>query len=353
MAQLTSQLTHLTTPPPFVPVTNKSTLYGATDSGLAGQMGGLINPMSSQICSLLERYKQLESREMQLVAQLKDENPRSLIGQQIGRQLQFVLVQKIRELNTLVGEHQLQSIELEVPVVASAVLPNLPFGSTLEITEQPQGNVVANKYLEPSVSLRVDAKFLSLAKDSRLQVSASLGLALSDKLLLRTLDGKQDILQGHVCVLVGSDGLVSFNKLKIMEVSSKYQHQAFCIQFQLEELKASVARPIGAPIKSIPLHVQSRVNKRKKSLTSSTDGMDLRSSNDSLYKKVKVEENSQFKAIKPEIMMEDNIIKNNGKNNLRSSGGVATRSSLRNSLGGIYPKVGDGNSSIQTNTDVA
>lgn len=49
-----------------------------------------------------------------------------------------------------------------------------------------------------------------------------------------------------------------------MEVSSKHQHQAFIIQFQLEyadELEKVVN--IGEPVKSAPLHVQSRINKRK------------------------------------------------------------------------------------------
>eukprot|EP00029_Vermamoeba_vermiformis_P010820 TRINITY_DN5789_c0_g1_i2.p1 TRINITY_DN5789_c0_g1~~TRINITY_DN5789_c0_g1_i2.p1 ORF type:complete len:300 (-),score=107.65 TRINITY_DN5789_c0_g1_i2:60-959(-) len=50
-----------------------------------------------------------------------------------------------------------------------------------------------------------------------------------------------------------------------MEVSSKHQHQAFIISFQLEYAEESgKVVNIGESVKSAPLHVQSRINKRKR-----------------------------------------------------------------------------------------
>jgi hypothetical protein len=78
--------------------------------------------------------------------------------------------------------------------------------------------------------------------------------------------------KGHLVSAVGFDGKAVFNKLKIMDVSSKHRHQSFSIQLQLEELKKSFSASedkttsLGNPIKSSPLHVQSRIsNKRRRS----------------------------------------------------------------------------------------
>jgi len=132
---------------------------------------------------------------------------------------------------------------------------------------------VANKYLEPPLVVRITDNYKQLAKEGRLQATASLCLTLTDELLERTLDNKQDILQGHVTVPITPEGLGTFNKLKIMEVSSKHHHQAFSIQIQLQEIRTVEPRfpimmtihSIGEPVKSSPLHVQSRINKRKRS----------------------------------------------------------------------------------------
>jgi len=102
-------------------------------------------------------------------------------------------------------------------------------------------------------------------------VSAALCVTLSDEIISRTLDNKQDILQGHTVVPVSGEGYATFNKLKIMEVSSKHHHQAFSIHLQLQEIRKGSVNgtvavvPIGEPVKSAPLHVQSRINKRKRS----------------------------------------------------------------------------------------
>jgi hypothetical protein len=79
-------------------------------------------------------------------------------------------------------------------------------------------------------------------------------------------------MKGHTTVPVLPDGSITFNKLKIMEVSSKHYHQSFCIHFQLEQidpLHSEVVIPLGDPIKSFPMHVQSRITKRKR--TTRTD----------------------------------------------------------------------------------
>ena len=78
-----------------------------------------------------------------------------------------------------------------------------------------------------------------------------------------------------------------------MEVSSKHRHQTFSIQLQLEELKKSYSSSedkitnVGNPIKSSPLHVQSRINKRRRSgsgsLNSSGPKKRIRGEFDSSY----------------------------------------------------------------------
>jgi len=173
----------------------------------------------------------------------------------------------------IVGDHDGYSKE------SSNVIPLMPVVSSskpildkvgLYVEEQPTGNVVANKYLEPPLVVRLDDGLLNMAREGRLQVSASLCLTLSDEVLLRTLDNKQDILQGHTQVPVSSEGYATFNKLKIMEVSSKHHHQAFSILLQLQEIfnganGSTTVNPVGEVLKLAPLHVQSRINKRKRS----------------------------------------------------------------------------------------
>jgi len=184
----------------------------------------------------------------------------------------------MRELKVLVGEEGGLIKDISVPPSQKQA----PEKVVLYVEEQPTGNVVANKYLEPPLVVRVDDYLLNLAREGRLQVSASLCLTLTDEALLRTLDNKQDILQGHTVVPVSGEGYATFNKLKIMEVSSKHHHQAFSIQLQLQELSPGPSQgsdpsgsggtplplvlPLGEITKLAPLHVQSRINKRKRSI---------------------------------------------------------------------------------------
>lgn len=134
-------------------------------------------------------------------------------------------------------------------------------------------------------------KLLGVAKEGRLQVRASLCLSATDETTGRTVDIKQEILQGlcfvacqlipqgKIASLVGADGKASFNKLKIMDVSSKHYNRSFIIQLQLEEMKNSHSSAeerivlLGSPVKSSPLHVTSRLNgKRKRSVSLSSSG---------------------------------------------------------------------------------
>jgi len=104
---------------------------------------------------------------------------------------------------------------------------------------------------------------MNLAKEGSLQVTAVLCGSLTDARINRTSDGKQNILQGYTILPITTEGHATFNKLKIMDVSSKHHHQPFSIQLQLQEIKktASVIN-IGEPVKSTPLRVQSRINKK-------------------------------------------------------------------------------------------
>jgi hypothetical protein len=219
--------------------------------------------------SVLERYQQLLQRESQLVHQLGTCDSTSSVAKNLGMDLLSVLNQKMIEIKTLIGEGIPQQNK-ESPPPSPQTKQMMEKSVVLFVEEQPTGNVVANKYLEPPLVVRVDDGLLSLARDSKLQVTASLCLTLSDEVLSRTLDNKQDILQGHTQVPVSSEGYVTFNKLKIMEVSSKHHHQAFSIQLQLQEICSGAdgnisVNPIGEAIKLAPLHVQSRINKRKRS----------------------------------------------------------------------------------------
>jgi hypothetical protein len=105
---------------------------------------------------------------------------------------------------------------------------------------------------------------MGLAKEGSLQVTAVLCGSLTDARINRTSDGKQNILQGYTILPITTEGHATFNKLKIMDVSSKHHHQPFSIQLQLQEIKkiAGSVINIGEPVKSAPLRVQSRINKK-------------------------------------------------------------------------------------------
>jgi len=223
-----------------------------------------------EVNELLERYHQLLIHETQLLQQLQSNDNCSVMDlKSVGLELHKIVFQKINELRTLVGEHEDIQIK-ETPQASPVTMVERNY--VIHVVEQPTGNVVANKYLEPPVIVRVDDSLLDLASGAKLQMIASLGLSLSDETLSRTLDNKQDILQGNTIVQVSSEGIATFNKLKIMEVSSKHHHQAFSIQIQLQEQSSGEVISVGEPIKLAPLHVQSRINKRTRASTFTTNG---------------------------------------------------------------------------------
>jgi len=136
-------------------------------------------------------------------------------------------------------------------------------GTCLIIEEQPSGNVVANKYLEPAIRVKVSKEYMTLANQATLQVTAGLCGSLNEARIYRTSDGKQNILQGYITLPITPEGYATFNKLKIMDVSSKHHHQPFSIQLQLQEInKTGSVVDIGEPIKTAPLRVQSRLSKK-------------------------------------------------------------------------------------------
>jgi len=76
-----------------------------------------------------------------------------------------------------------------------------------------------------------------------------------------TSDGKQLILQGFTVLAINEEGTTVFNKLKIMEVTSKYNYHPFCINLQLQKVKEGTVENIGEPLRTSPLVVQSRLYK--------------------------------------------------------------------------------------------
>jgi len=217
--------------------------------------------MVPEVLELMEKYNQLAYQETRLIQALRDANDLTA-RRNVAGQIQTVLHKKIQELNTF-GQS-----------CTAAVPDTVDLRDVLRLDEQPLGSVVANKYLDPVV-VTVDERLLGLAREGRLQARASLCLGITEETIGRTVDNKQEILQGHLVAMVGADGKACFNKLKIMDVSSKHSNQSFSIQLQLEEMKKSYSSaeekivPLGNPIKSSPLQVKSRMNKRKRSGSSS------------------------------------------------------------------------------------
>eukprot|EP01124_Arcella_intermedia_P031935 TRINITY_DN7344_c0_g1_i1.p1 TRINITY_DN7344_c0_g1~~TRINITY_DN7344_c0_g1_i1.p1 ORF type:complete len:527 (+),score=25.69 TRINITY_DN7344_c0_g1_i1:152-1732(+) len=265
-----------------------------------------------ELRNLLERYQQLGSDETKLFQRMVANCSSCNVGflKNLGMELHTILNLKLIELQSIVGCEDLTSsldqvhlgpprcpspTPISVPAVApitatpvlacsvgngsnssspsaSALIPAVK-ADALIVEGQPSGNVVANKYLEPPLVVRVDRKYLPLAKEGKLEVVASLCVTLSDEILSKTTDNKQNILQGNTIVTVTTEGTATFNKLKIMEVSSKHHHQAFSVSLQLQEIRKgnpSQSVPIGESVKSSALHVQSRMSKRKRSSSQSS-----------------------------------------------------------------------------------
>jgi hypothetical protein len=147
---------------------------------------------------------------------------------------------------------------------ASALPPQLATELLMAITSQPAEIAVANRYLMPGPVIAVATGQLPKGETGTLIVSVRLLYHASGKEVTTTLHGKQDILQGIRQVTVDKLGRAIFNKLKVMEVSSKHRHQSFCLEFSLEEYSAQGLKRTITNAKSTPFHVQSRPAKRKR-----------------------------------------------------------------------------------------
>lgn len=133
----------------------------------------------------------------------------------------------------------------------------------MSITSQPSEVAVANRYLIPGPVIAVATAQLPKSEAGTFIVSVRLLYHASGKEVTTTLHGKQDILQGIKQVTVDKLGRAIFNKLKVMEVSSKHRHQSFCLEFSLDEYSTQGNKRTIATAKSAPFHVQSRPAKRK------------------------------------------------------------------------------------------
>lgn len=131
----------------------------------------------------------------------------------------------------------------------------------MNITQQPSESAVANRYLLPAPQLSISPTIVPCK--STFVVCVALAYHGSSEEITRTLDGKQEILQGIKRVTVDASNHVIFTKLKVMEVSSKHRHQPFSLIFSLEEYRNDGKKNILSTVKSVPFLVQSRPNKRK------------------------------------------------------------------------------------------
>ncbi|GAM24394.1 hypothetical protein SAMD00019534_075690 [Acytostelium subglobosum LB1] len=106
----------------------------------------------------------------------------------------------------------------------------------------------------------------SLAKSiGALSVGVSLIYSSTSKPVTpKQTEDRQEVLQGVLSQDVDRNGVVSFSKLKVSEVSSKHLHQSFSLTFTLTETMPDGRSHVITQIVSSPFHVLSRSNKRKK-----------------------------------------------------------------------------------------
>jgi hypothetical protein len=132
----------------------------------------------------------------------------------------------------------------------------------LHILQQPSESTVANRYLIPAPELVVSSHVMT--GESTFVVCVTLSYhGEGEEVIDKSIDGKQDVLQGIKRVTVDTDNRVAFTKLKVMDVSSKHRHQPFCLVFTLEEYHVDGRKEIHSTMRTSPFQVQSRPNKRK------------------------------------------------------------------------------------------
>lgn len=283
---------------------------------------------------LLEQFHQ---RELQLFKEVREFFSKSASATSSGavangsaehktvleEQLKELLRKKEETLNTLFDSRSpakeetktnLPIVPLTPPILAipASMLPPPPKppSVTLTVTQQPMESVVSNRYLTPAPTVQVN--FATTPIPSNLRVVASIVHSGTDVELIKTVDGRHDVLQGNKRVNIDANGKVVFGKLKIMEVSSKHKHQAFCFVFTLEEnTQQQQQRKVLAQVRSSPFYVQSRPNKRKLVACSapSSPGPDS-TSQGGLMKRARSAENFQSQPLSPgsESDMEDETL---------------------------------------------
>eukprot|EP01102_Stenamoeba_stenopodia_P010479 TRINITY_DN315_c0_g1_i1.p1 TRINITY_DN315_c0_g1~~TRINITY_DN315_c0_g1_i1.p1 ORF type:complete len:489 (+),score=153.06 TRINITY_DN315_c0_g1_i1:207-1673(+) len=230
-------------------------------------------------------------------------------------QLKELLRKKEETLNTLfdsrspVKEEQQPKPVLPVASLTPTLAPILAIPATmlppppkpplltLTVVQQPTESVVSNRYLSPSPAVQVN---LANSQLNNLYIVASIVHNGTDVELIKTVDGRHDVLQGNKRVSFDANGKAVFNKLKIMEVSSKHKHQAFCFVFSLEETTQQ-QRKVLAQVRSVPFYVQSRPNKRKLVACSapSSPGPDQGVAQEAAMKRARSADNFQSQPLSP------------------------------------------------------
>ncbi|PRP87813.1 hypothetical protein PROFUN_04287 [Planoprotostelium fungivorum] len=252
-----------------------------------------------QITNQLWIWEQLIHREQTLLEQLKtfssnvdaSQDPKfiSLQGE-----IRTFFEHKMTVLNPLIESitpqetktpttNPMQNVPPVIPAVEEKAMPSLI------INQQPLEVIIANRYIVPAPCIMVTipksyyaacqasngpaAPFTvdARAPNFTLVICAYLYYHLTDKEVSKTIDGKQDILQGVKRISIDVHGMhqsavgnnpnlttvITFSKLKILEVSSKHKHQPFSLVFAIEEYTKGAKRVI-ATTKSTLFQVLSR-----------------------------------------------------------------------------------------------
>eukprot|EP01096_Ripella_sp_DP13-Kostka_P001939 TRINITY_DN1250_c1_g1_i2.p1 TRINITY_DN1250_c1_g1~~TRINITY_DN1250_c1_g1_i2.p1 ORF type:complete len:998 (+),score=435.21 TRINITY_DN1250_c1_g1_i2:310-2994(+) len=227
---------------------------------------------SSEVSQTISRLEELVHQEALLIQQFRREftspspphllmsSPADLAN--LGSRLSTLWRMKTRTLQGLVivdnpPDNPLSLSESKKHTATSSI-------GTLTVVQHPAESIVANRYMipYPAVSFVLN-KSSTPAFSHSLIVRVSLSYFDAAEEIAKTSDGKQDLLQGVKTVNIDATGQAIFNKLKIMEVSSKHKHQPFCLIFELEKYGEHGNKEPVMKVKSTPFQVQSRPSKRR------------------------------------------------------------------------------------------
>jgi hypothetical protein len=262
-------------PTPLAFSSSLATGFKPTRASSVSANTGLDGNGKSTCGEIWNLYQELNFQENEAIQRILEGEANMELWNENLKKIEMILNQKTDTIRQYMSEEgEGKTLQMVMPHMRPAeeitgFVRTVNSGSPIIIEDQPYGNVVANKYLEPPLRVKVGEEYSLLAKEGSLQVTAVLCGSLTEARINRTSDGKQNILQGYTILPITPEGYATFNKLKIMDVSSKHHHQPFSIQLQLQEIKktGSVVS-IGEPIKSAPLRVQSRINKKGTTRTS-------------------------------------------------------------------------------------